>query len=161
MTKPRLSRRFLHDLEPLLELNQPLPNVNHAGVLVMYFIECVKSGLQPDRRVLTYFAQAIERAGKSGHLGRELGLVRMRRGNPGIRSAKREKRRLSADDQTEILLRLAGSAQSELAREISRVSAEYCITRRHVQRLWEKHQENEAEVARILSAAADKDESGN
>ena len=133
----RLPQRFLRDLETWTELDQPLENVNHAQRLVRYFIDCIEYRLQPDRRVMCYIQGALERAAKSGKLRAELGLDRARRGNPGIRSAKRAKRRLSADDRIEIALRLAAVQEQRgaLSRELDAIADDYGVSRRHLERI--------------------------
>ena len=138
-----LSSRFLFDLEPWVGLNEPLSEVRNAKHLVRYFIDCVESGAQPDPLVLRYVSQACLRARKSGKLGRELGLTRPRRGNPGALSANRGKRLLSYGDRQEIIERLTSFAtnarpRGALTREIGAIASEYKISHRRVEQLLEE-----------------------
>lgn len=139
-SKPRLPSRVLYDIEPYIDDDRPLENVSLARFLVRHFIECLESRVQPDMCLIRYFAAALVRAEQSGKLAKELGLVRSRRGNPGISQARREKRRLSPDDQVEIAqrLRTLPKKRGELSKEVEAIAAQYQVSARQIWRIRQK-----------------------
>ena len=106
MNRVRLSARELLDLRSWLELDQPIDSENEASVnaarrVVLHYIEAFESGDEINPLALLYIMQALRRtvAADDGDLGKELGIKRIRAGNPGGLSRKR---RLTPGDKEEI-----------------------------------------------------------
>jgi hypothetical protein len=148
-----LTPRFLIDLRPWIRRNRPLDDTNRARHLVRYFIDAVESEVPVEPPVLQYITQALRRARESGTIGKELGIVRLRAGNPGTRTANRRKSlrkgRLSAAEKAEIAQRIGDfkSAQKKgtldrvgnikkqfLSKFLDDLALEYRVSKRTIER---------------------------
>ena len=138
MTRPKLSSRFLHDLEPFIELDAPLESVSKARVLVAHLGDCLKQGYEIDHRVLRYVLQALRRyeTHSNVNLQKELGLLRPKAGNPG---GQPKKRRLSPGDTEELEVRIAAFHDGKRERGDwnafrDALAAEYRVNARTIER---------------------------
>lgn len=144
----RITTRFLYDLQPFLDLGRPLEDVNKAKFLVRYFVDEVAAGAQPVPDVTRYIAQAIDRAGSSKDLDRELGLKRIRAGNPGPSSSSSsaggqpKKRRLSHGDREEIPVRFVELLGTQIPRldAIRLLAIEYEVSQRTISNIVAEHE---------------------